>query len=103
MDLELRTIGEDELGEFLRGVTTGFGMTTADENDEYPVHLLPADRRLVVRDGDTFVATAGAFPFRLTVPGGALYGVVFAVFLLAGIDELSRRAQIAPVAEASSG
>ena len=36
---------DDELGEFLRAVTTGFGMTTvADENDEYPVHLLPADR-----------------------------------------------------------
>ncbi len=71
MDLELRTIGEDELGDFLRGVTTGFGMTAPDENDEYPVHLLPADRCLVVRDGDTIVATAGAFPFRLTVPGGA--------------------------------
>ena len=56
MDLEFRTIGEDELGDFLRGVTTGFGMTTPDEHDEYPVHLLPTDRCLVVRDADTIVA-----------------------------------------------
>jgi predicted PurR-regulated permease PerM len=35
--------------------------------------------------------------------GGAFFGVVFAVFVLAGIDELARRAQFSPIAEATSG
>ncbi len=35
--------------------------------------------------------------------GGAFYGVVFAVFLLAAVDELARRAQVRPFAEATSG
>jgi predicted acetyltransferase len=75
MDLELRTIGDDDLGDFLRAVSTGFGMTSPDENDEYPLHLLPAERCLAVCDDDVVVATAGAFPFRITVPGGAAVAV----------------------------
>ena len=45
----------DERIDFLRAVGTGFGATAPDENDEYPVHLLPADRCLFVRDGETIV------------------------------------------------
>jgi predicted acetyltransferase len=71
MDLDLRTVRGEELGDFLRAVMTGFGQTTPPEDEEYAAHLLPADRCLTVRDGETLVATAGAFPFRITVPGGA--------------------------------
>jgi predicted acetyltransferase len=71
MGLDLRTVGNEEMDDFLRAVTTGFGATSPPEDDEYPVHLLRGERCLVVRDGDTTVATAGAIPFRLTVPGGA--------------------------------
>ena len=45
-----------------------------DPRRERRVPRAPPDRRtaaLVVRDGDTIVRTAGSFPFRLTVPGGA--------------------------------
>ena len=51
---------------------TGFGQTSPGEDDEYPVHLL--DRRALAwrsDDDDAIVATAGAYPFELTVPGGA--------------------------------
>lgn len=63
------------MGDFLRAVSTGFGATSPPEDDEYPVHLLPAERCLVVRDDETIVATAGAIPFRVTVPGGARVAV----------------------------
>jgi predicted acetyltransferase len=59
------------MDDFLRAVTTGFGATSPPEDDEYPVHLLRGERCLIVRDGETIVATAGAVPFRITVPGGA--------------------------------
>jgi predicted acetyltransferase len=71
MGLDLRTVRDDELIDFLRAVGTGFGTLAPDEGDEYPLHLLPTDRCLTVRDGETIVATAGAVPFRVTVPGGA--------------------------------
>src|SRR5438067_1660498 len=75
MGLDLDPVRDEELGEFLRAVMTGFGSTAPDENDEYPVHLLPAERCLAVRDEDTIIATAGAIPLRLTVPGGARVAV----------------------------
>jgi predicted acetyltransferase len=58
------------MADFLRAVSTGFGMTSPNEDDEYPIHLLPAERSLAVYDDGAVVATAGAFPFRITVPGG---------------------------------
>jgi predicted acetyltransferase len=69
--LEPCIIGDDELVDFLLAVQTGFGRTTHDEHDEYPAHLLTADRTFAVREGDTIVATAGSYAFDLTVPGGA--------------------------------
>jgi predicted acetyltransferase len=75
MGLDLRTVRDEELGDFLRAVSTGFGRTTPEEGDEYPVHLLPADRCLAVRDDGAVVATAGAFPLRITVPGGGQVAV----------------------------
>jgi predicted acetyltransferase len=71
MDLEPGIVGDDELVDFLLAVQTGFGRTTHDEHDEYPVHLLTAERSVAVRDGGQIVATAGSYAFDLTVPGGA--------------------------------
>jgi predicted acetyltransferase len=71
VDLEPRPVRDDELVDFLLAVQTGFGRTTHDEADEYPGHLLTADRSLAVRDGDRIVSTAGSYAFEVTVPGGA--------------------------------
>ncbi|HEY3672479.1 MAG TPA: GNAT family N-acetyltransferase [Acidimicrobiia bacterium] len=76
---EPRTVRDDEFVDFLLAVQAGFGRTTHDELDEYPAHLLTPDRSLAVRDGTSVsggtngpvVATAGAYSFDLTVPGGA--------------------------------
>ncbi len=75
MQLDLRTVRDDELGDFLRATSTGFGKASPDEDDEFPVHLLPAERCLAVRDDGAVVATAGSFPFRITVPGGGRVAV----------------------------
>jgi predicted acetyltransferase len=76
--LEPRTVRDDEFVDFLLAVQAGFGRTTHDELDEYPAHLLTPDRSLAVRDGSStggtngpVVATAAAYSFDLTVPGGA--------------------------------
>ncbi len=72
MDVEVRSVGPDELEQFVRAVAVGF----FEEPDE---HWLERVRRLAVPgrdlaafDGPTIVGTAGAIPFRLTVPGGEL-------------------------------
>jgi predicted acetyltransferase len=75
VDLELRAVRDDEVASFLRATMTGFGATAPGEDDEFPFHLLPAERTLAVFDDDTIVATAGAFPFRIGVPGGARVAV----------------------------
>src|SRR3982751_4017999 len=75
MDLELRTIRDDEMGDFFHAVTMGFGMTTPSEDDEYAAHLLPAERCLAVRDGDTIVATPPPFAARRAGRGGARVAV----------------------------
>ncbi len=71
MDLELRTVRDDEFVDYLLAVQAGFGRTTHDETDEYPAHLLTPDRSLGVWDDGRVVATAGSYAFDLTVPGGA--------------------------------
>jgi predicted acetyltransferase len=71
MDLELRSVRDDEMKRFGRAVLTGFGNTVPDPDNEYPDDLLRADRALVACDDDRIVATAGAYDFRVTVPGGA--------------------------------
>ena len=71
VDLEPKFIRGDELMEFFGAVQTGFGRTVLDENDEYPGHLITADRTFAVRDGGTIVSTASSYAFDVTVPGGA--------------------------------
>ena len=44
-------------------VSTGFGMAAPDENDEYPIHLLPAERSLAVT-----TTTPSSRPRRVPVP-----------------------------------
>jgi predicted acetyltransferase len=69
--LEPRIVPDEQFLEFLLAVQAGFGRTTHDDHDEYPAHLLTAERSFAVRDGDVVVATAGSYAFDVTVPGGA--------------------------------
>lgn len=62
----------EEVPEFLRLVEAAFGHEPHEEEVERWGRTLEPDRMLWVSDGDLKVAGAGAFTFRLTIPGGEL-------------------------------
>ena len=61
-----------EVGEFIRLCEAAFGHEPHQEEIERWGRMLEPERMLWVSDGDLKVATAGAFTFRLTIPGGEL-------------------------------
>jgi predicted acetyltransferase len=73
MEITTRPIRENEALTFRAVVSEGFGDdfdgTTMPE--EWFLELFPRDRTVAAFDGDTMVGTLGAFPFSVTVPGGA--------------------------------
>lgn len=69
---ELRVLRKDEWGIWYDTLIRAFsGVPEAAEERELWDALTELDRSLGVWDGDECVGTAGAFSFRLTVPGGA--------------------------------
>jgi len=72
MKINTRPIREDEALAFRAAVAAGFGEdfdgTTMPE--EWFLELFPRERTVAAFDGDHMVGTLGAFPFRVTVPGG---------------------------------
>ncbi|WP_043676337.1 GNAT family N-acetyltransferase [Streptomyces xylophagus] len=69
---ELRVLRQDEWNTWYDNLVTAFGgLHEPPEERELWSRLTEFDRSLGVWDGDACVGTAGAFSFRLTVPGGA--------------------------------
>ena len=76
MGLELRTVRDEEMGDFLRAVQHRVRRCVAGRGRRVPGAPAPGRALPGGRTTTTaVVATAGAFPFRLTVPGGAQVGV----------------------------
>ncbi|NUS16019.1 MAG: GNAT family N-acetyltransferase, partial [Streptomyces sp.] len=73
MTIDLRVLAEGEWESFERCLLRSFGGPgEAPVEAEMWRDLLPAERAVAVWDGkDGVVGTAGAFDFRMTVPGGA--------------------------------
>ncbi len=73
MEIITRPIRRDEAISFRAAVSAGFGDdfdgTTMPE--EWFLELFPRDRTVAAFDGEVIVGTLGAFPFNVTVPGGA--------------------------------
>ncbi|MEG8277462.1 GNAT family N-acetyltransferase [Streptomyces sp. AHA2] len=68
----LRVLQREEWGKWYDTLLRGFGgVPEAAEERELWNALTEFDRSLGVWEGDECVGTAGAFSFRLTVPGGA--------------------------------
>ncbi|WP_427922484.1 GNAT family N-acetyltransferase [Streptomyces sp. cg40] len=69
---ELRVLRRDEWNTWYDALITAFGGTpeSAEERELWD-GLTEVDRSLGIWDGDACVGTAGAFSFRVTVPGGA--------------------------------
>jgi predicted acetyltransferase len=66
----MRPIVADEIPAFLRADSLAFFDTLDDADIERERPLVDLDRSLAVFDDGRIVATSGAYPFQLTVPGG---------------------------------
>ncbi len=70
MDHELRTLDPAELPAAVRAHGAAFGHHPTDEDVECARLLFDPDRSLAAFDGGEVVATAGAMPLQLSLPGG---------------------------------
>ena len=70
MDVELRAATADEYPTYQRVVETTFGHHPTDEEIELGRHVFEPERSILAVDGGDIVATAGAYSFDLTLPGG---------------------------------
>jgi predicted acetyltransferase len=70
--VEVRHPQEDELRAAMVAGTAGFGDELKDEDFERHSKTMPLDRFYAAYDNGRPIATTGAYPFRLTIPGGEL-------------------------------
>ena len=71
MTTEVRTLRPAEWDTWYDNLLSAFGVQKGPEERDVYRELTEYERSLGVWDGDRAVATAGAFSFRMTVPGGA--------------------------------
>ncbi|MFQ6145827.1 GNAT family N-acetyltransferase [Streptomyces seoulensis] len=84
-----RVLRRDEWDTWYDHLVRAFGGTSAPEERELDRSLTEYDRSLGVWDGDVCVGSAGAFTFRVTVPGGNL--VPAAGVTMVGVAATHRR------------
>jgi predicted N-acetyltransferase YhbS len=71
MDIDIRPIPPERLGELLVPITTVFGVAQSPERIDR-IGAVPELRYLLgACEGDAIVGSTGAFTFDMTVPGGA--------------------------------
>ena len=90
MTTELRALRKEDWNVWYDNLLRAFGGDTepAEERELWQA-LTAYDRSIGVWDGDQCVGTAGAFDFRLTVPGGAV--VPAAGVTMVGVAATHRR------------
>jgi predicted acetyltransferase len=66
----IRTATPENVRSFLAPLVVAFGEDLSDAEFDDWRHTIEPDRVIAAFDGEAPVATAGAFTFRLTVPGG---------------------------------
>ena len=71
MDVEIRTIAEEEFEEFVRAIALSFSGATTAEDVERERLVVEIDRCLAAVEDDRIVGGAMAVSFHITVPGGA--------------------------------
>lgn len=71
MDLELRTITEEEHPTWSRQIARAFGNDLDDEEVAAWRQVTELDRTIAALEENEIVGTAGAFTFQMALPGGA--------------------------------
>jgi predicted acetyltransferase len=80
VDVEIRTIAEDEFAAYARAVELAFSDVITDEDLERERVLVEFDRSFAALDGPDIVGTSAVFTMPMTVPGGEVdVGYVTAV------------------------
>jgi predicted acetyltransferase len=70
--IEIRSPSEDALEAAMRAGAAAFGDEPHEEDAERHRKTMPLDRFIAAYDNGKPVGTAAAYPFELTIPGGAL-------------------------------
>jgi predicted acetyltransferase len=71
LDLVIRSVELDELGSFWDAAAAAFGWEDPSRDmGAWLEALVDPDRMLAALERETIVGVAGAFPFRMSVPGG---------------------------------
>jgi len=84
----IRTATRDDVRAFLAPPMAAFGEDLTDAEFDVWNHLLEPDRLISAFDGETPIGTAGAYTFRMTVPGGE---VAAAGVTVVGVEPGHRR------------
>lgn len=71
MDIEIRTITEDERVDWIQAAETAFSSTAKDDEIEASLPTIEVDRSFAAVDGSRIVGTSASITFRMMVPGGA--------------------------------
>jgi len=71
MDIEVRTIGDDERVPWLRATDAAFSSILKDDEIESMLPTIETNRSFAAMDEDRIVGTAAAITTRMAVPGGA--------------------------------
>ena len=72
MDIQIRTITEEDTAAFDRSLERAFGQQWTDEERRAERAIFEIERNLGAFDGTEIVGTAGAYSLTVTVPGGSV-------------------------------
>ena len=89
MDIEIRTITEDERVDWIQAAETSFSSTAKDDEIEAFLPVIEIDRSFAAVDGSRIVGTSASITFRMMVPGGAR--VPTAGVTMVGVQPTHRR------------
>jgi predicted acetyltransferase len=70
MDVEIRTITDDERVDWIRAAETAFSSVAKDDEIEASLPVIETDRSFAAVDGSRIVGTSASITFRMMVPGG---------------------------------
>jgi predicted acetyltransferase len=89
MDIEIRTITEDERVDWIQAAESSFSSTAKDDEIEAFLPVIEIDRSFAAVDGSRIVGTSASITFRMMVPGGAR--VPTAGVTMVGVQPTHRR------------
>lgn len=70
MSIDIHLVGPEYAGDLIRPIETAFGLPPTPERLERTRSVTELDTRIVAYDDGTPIAGAGAFDFKMSVPGG---------------------------------